>query len=185
MLSLNVDIKLEIASKGPEIWYVMYRCDPEFCIFARSIHGISKYAELFTEVESVPSLNVTIYRLFGNINRACGLPAVVYGGQREVSWYPTLLEGPYEVDPDLKGVSAWYHDGKLHRDNDLPAVVSTNGMKEWYQHGKVHRHRGPAVLFPDGSGQWLISDDLGTECMIYECSWSDTPVQSTTIGHFY
>jgi len=29
----------------------------------------------------------------------------------------------------------WYQNGKLHRDNDLPAVTYPNGTKKWYQNG--------------------------------------------------
>jgi hypothetical protein len=37
------------------------------------------------------------------------------------------------------GRKAWYINGKLHRDNDLPAVEWFNGPKEWYVNGLYHR----------------------------------------------
>ncbi|RTK97791.1 MAG: hypothetical protein EKK64_00890 [Neisseriaceae bacterium] len=43
---------------------------------------------------------------------------------------------PARVDVDR---SVWYRFGKIHRDNDFPAVVHTNGSKEWFYHGLRHR----------------------------------------------
>lgn len=44
----------------------------------------------------------------------------------------------------------WIKNGKFHRDNDLPAVISfdKNGQTQhykWYQHHELHRLGGPAV----------------------------------------
>ncbi len=55
-------------------------------------------------------------------------------------------------------VTKWAKYGKLHRDGDLPAVVSVNGNKEYWKNGKKHRDRDqsgeprPAVIF--GVGHW-------------------------------
>jgi len=52
-------------------------------------------------------------------------------------------------------------DGLLHRDNDLPAIVHSEGTKEWYQHGKVHRENDkPAKIFADGDQYWFINNEL-------------------------
>ncbi len=53
----------------------------------------------------------------------------------------------------------WYQHGKLHRDNDLPAVIYTNGTQMWYQHGKLHRDNDlPAVIYSDGAVEYWIND---------------------------
>lgn len=47
------------------------------------------------------------------------------------------------------GSQCWFQDGKLHRDNDLPAVVYVNGMREWYKDGKPQRnHDLPVDIYP-------------------------------------
>ena len=33
----------------------------------------------------------------------------------------------------------WFKNGKLHRDNDLPAVIKNNGTKEWYKNGQSYQ----------------------------------------------
>ena len=43
--------------------------------------------------------------------------------------------------PDFM-VNIWCKDGKIHRDNDKPAVVFRNGMMEWWENGKRHRQNG-------------------------------------------
>ena len=67
----------------------------------------------------------------GNLHSFDDLPAREYWGNKE-----------------------WYYHGELHRDNDLPALISTRGDKEWYQHGKRHRDNGPAVVRKDGVCSW-------------------------------
>ena len=53
------------------------------------------------------------------------------------------------------GNREWYVHGKLHRDGDLPAVISARGDKEWYKNGKLHRDNyGPAVRRKDGVCSW-------------------------------
>lgn len=49
----------------------------------------------------------------------------------------------------------WYRNGKLHRDNDLPALIRHNGNLLWYQNGKLHRDNDePAVIQSVGSQVW-------------------------------
>lgn len=49
-------------------------------------------------------------------------------------------------------------DGKLHRDNDLPAVISENGTQMWFQNGKRHRDEDkPAVIYLDGAQLWFAN----------------------------
>jgi hypothetical protein len=33
------------------------------------------------------------------------------------------------------GSQEWYRDGKLHRDDDGPAVINTDGTMEWWVNG--------------------------------------------------
>lgn len=55
------------------------------------------------------------------------------------------------------GTKKWYQDGKIHRDNDLPAIEYVSGRKDWYQQGKLHRVGDhPAVIYPDGFKSWYI-----------------------------
>ena len=56
--------------------------------------------------------------------------------------------------------NAWYRYGKLHRDNDLPAIIHTNGSKEWYQNGLSHRNNLPAVEYASGEKEWYKHDYL-------------------------
>ncbi len=52
------------------------------------------------------------------------------------------------------GIQEWWQHDKRHRDNDLPAVVDTNA-REWWQHGKLHRDNDlPAVIWANGKQEW-------------------------------
>jgi len=52
------------------------------------------------------------------------------------------------------GVRAWYKDGKLHRDDDLPALIYADGRQYWYKDGKLHRDGLPAVIYAGGHQEW-------------------------------
>jgi antitoxin component YwqK of YwqJK toxin-antitoxin module len=53
------------------------------------------------------------------------------------------------------GDKYWYKNGKIHRDDDLPAVVCYNSTKYWYQNGKLHRDNNlPAVIMRNGDKYW-------------------------------
>jgi hypothetical protein len=55
------------------------------------------------------------------------------------------------------GTKKWYVNGKLHRDNDLPAVEFADGNKCWCENGRMHRLGGlPALEHVNGEKEWWI-----------------------------
>ncbi len=58
--------------------------------------------------------------------------------------------------------SEWVIDGSRDRDNDLPAVIHTDGTWVWYHRNKVHRSNDmfgkprPAVIYKDGHKRYFI-----------------------------
>ncbi len=75
-----------------------------------------------------------------------------------------LFCGRLHRDNDLpavicnSGIQYWYQHGEQHRDNDLPAVIYTSGIQYWYQHNQLHRDNGrPAVIFADGIVEYWIN----------------------------
>ena len=53
------------------------------------------------------------------------------------------------------GIQYWFKNGFQHRDNDLPAVIYTNGTKEWYKNGNYHRDNDlPAAILANGTQYW-------------------------------
>ena len=52
------------------------------------------------------------------------------------------------------GNTEYYKNGVLHRDGDLPAVISARGDLEYYKNGRRHRDNGPAVIRKDGVCSW-------------------------------
>ena len=47
-----------------------------------------------------------------------------------------------------RNIHTWYNKGKIHRNNDLPAqILFDKKEKEWYENGKIHRGNGlPAII---------------------------------------
>jgi len=74
-------------------------------------------------------------------------------------------EGQIHRDNDLSavihtnGTKGWYKEGLLHRDNDLPAVIHPDGTQIWFKEGKHHRDNDlPAVIYTNGTQYWYKED---------------------------
>ena len=52
------------------------------------------------------------------------------------------------------GNTEYYKYGVLHRDGDLPAVISARGDLEYWKNGRRHRDNGPAIIRKDGVCSW-------------------------------
>jgi hypothetical protein len=69
-------------------------------------------------------------------------------------------KGKLHRDNDLPAIEwndggkEWHQNGKYHRDNG-PAIERVNGRKYWYQNSKLHRVSGPAIEYEDGSKEWF------------------------------
>jgi hypothetical protein len=59
------------------------------------------------------------------------------------------------------GTKYWSYNGKLHRENDKPAMIYASGAKYWYWHGKLHRTDDkPAMISASGAKYWYWHDKL-------------------------
>lgn len=82
----------------------------------------------------------------------------------EVKWFETnkikvkLLE---ECKVDNGNNCYWYKNGKTHRDNDLPAIIYSNGDLKWYKNGKLERDNDlPSIIYSNGSQMWYKNGKL-------------------------
>lgn len=102
-----------------------------------------------------------VYRVFGRKHRADG-PAVIRRNKKpETACIPLDCSKPFEMEYWFHGrkhrldgparVSRgkrrqeWWVNGRLHRENDLPAYIDDN-LKCWYENGKLHRTDAPAYI---------------------------------------
>ncbi len=69
------------------------------------------------------------------------------------------LAGPAVI---TKSIKQWVVNGKLHRSDDLPAVIDTSrNITIWYQHGLIHRDGNlPAYIDNDRLKKWYIKGQL-------------------------
>ena len=60
-----------------------------------------------------------------------------------------MKEDPTHIDK--YGNKFWYNSkNQLHRDNDLPAIIASDGSQSWFQNGEEHRKRDkPAYINSD------------------------------------
>ncbi len=56
-----------------------------------------------------------------------------------------------------------HKNGKIHRNNDKPAVIFSNKTKKWYINGQRHRLYAPAIITSDKKEYWFIDDKNITE----------------------
>lgn len=67
-----------------------------------------------------------------------------------------MKNGRYESN----GTVEYFKDDKLHRDNDLPAVINADGYKFWFEQGIINRLHGPAVEGPEGDKAYYVNGKL-------------------------
>ena len=66
-----------------------------------------------------------------------------------------IIEAITKREVDKEGTVLYYLDGKLHRENDKPAVEHANGTKSWWYKGELHRENDkPSVEWPAGRKDW-------------------------------
>ncbi len=53
---------------------------------------------------------------------------------------------------------AFITNKQVHRDDDRPAIIFTDGCKEWLKEGKCHRETGPASIFANGTERYFLDD---------------------------
>ncbi len=80
------------------------------------------------------------WRIKGEYHRGNDLPALI------------------KVRKDVEDIVTqyWYQCGRLHRDNNRPAVTEDGAGINWCKNGMNHRTDGPAVIFCTGEERWYI-----------------------------
>ena len=49
----------------------------------------------------------------------------------------------------------WHYEDKLHRENDKPAIIYSDGTKYWCYNGRIHRENDkPAVITSKGKKEY-------------------------------
>ena len=78
--------------------------------------------------------------------------------KKEIKWFESknikvkLLE---EYEKDSYGNEYWYRNGELHRENDLPAAILSDGTQYWCKNGDFHRENDlPAIIGSNGCKKW-------------------------------
>ena len=70
--------------------------------------------------------------------------------------YKEYQEGKYLVKETKEG-KMYFLNGLFHRDDDLPAVIWSDGAKYWYQNGLHHRINGPAIIYSNKEKYYYIN----------------------------
>ncbi len=147
MLTLVIDIKCYIATFDETAWYMMYRYDPEFSAYARSVAGIECFKKLFNNV-SIDRVGNQHWYLLGVTHResinGISQPAIITKHGYTAYFKNGKLHRDYSPDEDYpaeiwRGSFDYYKDGVRHREGDYPAIISHRGDLEYYKNGALHR----------------------------------------------
>jgi hypothetical protein len=82
---------------------------------------------------------------------------------KEIKWFElkNIKLKLLETYKNIYGVKYWKKNNLIHRDNDLPAIIHSDGTQIWYQNGLKHRDNDlPAIIYSDGSQCWYQNDLL-------------------------
>ena len=111
-----------------------------------------------------------MFKLF-NLYKYYNKPEDLYGSKEVVTVKDNTGEQRFvlgaltSIDDKPSGVGVggdyWHKNGKLHRDDDKPAVEHKNGAKTWYKNGKLHRDDDkPAIKHKNGDEAWYKNGKL-------------------------
>ncbi len=76
-----------------------------------------------------------------------------------------MYKGQYHRDDDLpaiihsNGTNEWWFNGVRHRENNMPAIMDKYGRTKYYYQGRLHRTNGPAVIFNNGQEEYWINGE--------------------------
>ncbi len=143
MENLILDVKISIAEKDQEVWWLFYKYFDDFKSYTRQY--MSHYCQLFTRIIHMD--HCTKYYYFNCLY-------INYPNIGIQEWYQNdqLHRDDKPAVTKLSGSEEWYQHGKRHRD-DGPAVIRHDGQI-WYKNGELHRDGGPAVIYSDGKQRW-------------------------------
>ena len=57
----------------------------------------------------------------------------------------------------VDNTKVWFKNGFVHRGNDLPAVLFTDGGMRWCRQGKIHRGGDKPASIMNGSKEWFLN----------------------------
>jgi hypothetical protein len=100
---------------------------------------------------------VQLWYRHGKLHRTDG-PAVNLYGLTVEHWIDgkPVEDSGYEYEVDPYGTRTWRRGGRLHRDDDHPALLAANNDTAiWYRSGLKHRDHGPAVFTMSGVEWWV------------------------------
>lgn len=162
LISLPLEIRIQIAQNNMDTYEQMYVYDPEFREYAKKQSSVEDFIESFVKniiqrpigFETVYKFKTfelaihfcgdRVYKLNKKAHRLDGPAITYYNGSEE--WY---LNGQLHRDDgpavtDFRGNKRWYLNGKLHRDNGPALIDDSTSM--YYKNGQIHRNDGPAVI---------------------------------------
>ena len=64
-------------------------------------------------------------------------------------------------------------NGKLHNDNDLPAIVYNDGTLMWFKNGLMHRVNGPAFISLTGTEYWYQNGEYHRDNDLPAITWAN------------
>lgn len=143
---LPLEIIVIIGLESLDAWRAMLAV-PDFARWTQSSQGLRSRGSFLTCKKT--SVN-TKYYLRGRLHNFDDLPAVIWTDAHTYYFDENdFVQGGYSF-PRTAGGSAWFRNGYLHRDNDLPAVIEIGGWSKWYQNGLLHRDDDrPAMISSD------------------------------------
>ena len=80
---------------------------------------------------------------------------------------------------NLPAIRRWLDEkGRMHRDYDLPAAITSSGTMVWAQHGQNHRGQDkPAIIHGLGAMEWWVNDqrhrDGGKPAIVKATGWGE------------
>lgn len=128
---LVLDIKVHIASFNQHVWLIMVLYDKEFYHYAQTIEGKKQFVDKFHRVKDYTTGHAIF--LF--------------------NYKHSINDKPAEI---IHNSQYWCYKDLPHRDNDLPAIIRSDGFEAWMINGQYHRENNLPAIMCNNKKEWWI-----------------------------
>lgn len=175
MNTLLKEIRILIALKCDDLFYTLYRIDPDITEYARTEEGKRAYISIALKCEQTPVK--TTHKLFGKYQSVYDMPAVIYP-TIEYNLHQFAIKLNFALKPidyQPSGFVNMSRAGDMSYDNiiydnqvdepkknihlrsieSLNDLVYSHGASLWYHRGVLHRGDDlPAIIHADNGQEW-------------------------------
>lgn len=166
MNTLILDIAIKISTSIADdwmgdVWFRFYLFNDEFRNYARCNIGKQLFLNTYTLIKIDGWLET--HMLFNRFHRNHKDDLPAFSNMYTKIWYKNGKKHrdngyPALISYSIFGETVWYNNGLIHRDGDEPALICQD-IKIWYRNGMIHRGNDKPASISSYFSAWYIDGE--------------------------